>query len=155
MNIFALDSNPERAARMQCDQHVVKMTLESAQLLCAAFPTGDAPYRPTHMNHPCTLWVQAAEGNFLWLVRHGQALGREYSFRYGKQHRSADVIAWCAGNRSRLSFPRIRRTPFALAMPDIFKSEDPVQSYRNFYMKEKAGFARWERGRPAPAWFSR
>ena len=34
MNIFALHESPEVSAEMACDKHVVKMILESAQLLC-------------------------------------------------------------------------------------------------------------------------
>lgn len=36
MNVFYLDRDPEKAASVQCDQHVVKMILESAQLLSTA-----------------------------------------------------------------------------------------------------------------------
>ena len=35
MNIFALAKSPEVSAQMACDKHVVKMILESAQMLCA------------------------------------------------------------------------------------------------------------------------
>ena len=36
MNIFVLDKDPKIAASMQCNKHVVKMILESGQMLCAA-----------------------------------------------------------------------------------------------------------------------
>ena len=36
MNIFFLHRNPKIAARMQCDKHVVKMVLETAQMLSTA-----------------------------------------------------------------------------------------------------------------------
>jgi hypothetical protein len=36
MNIFVLDKSPVIAAQMQCDKHVVKMIVESAQMLCTA-----------------------------------------------------------------------------------------------------------------------
>ena len=36
MNIFVLDENPVIAAKMACDKHIVKMILESAQMLCTA-----------------------------------------------------------------------------------------------------------------------
>ena len=36
MNIFYLDSSPVLAAQMQCDKHVVKMVLESTQMLTTA-----------------------------------------------------------------------------------------------------------------------
>ena len=36
MNIFYVSESPSIAAEMLCDKHVVKMTLETAQLLCTA-----------------------------------------------------------------------------------------------------------------------
>ena len=36
MNIFFLDEDPKYAAQMQCDKHVVKMVLETAQMLSTA-----------------------------------------------------------------------------------------------------------------------
>ena len=36
MNIFYLDRDPKIAAQLACDKHVVKMILESAQMLCTA-----------------------------------------------------------------------------------------------------------------------
>ena len=36
MNIFVLDTNPVIAAQQQCDKHVVKMIVESAQMLSTA-----------------------------------------------------------------------------------------------------------------------
>ena len=36
MNIFYVDRDPVKAAQMMCDKHIVKMILESAQMLCTA-----------------------------------------------------------------------------------------------------------------------
>lgn len=36
MNIFVLDTNPQKAAEYHCNKHICKMLLESAQMLCAA-----------------------------------------------------------------------------------------------------------------------
>lgn len=41
MNIFVLSEGPVEAARMQCDKHVVKMIVETAQMLCTV---GHGPY---------------------------------------------------------------------------------------------------------------
>ena len=50
MNIFVLHKNPIEAAKMACDKHVVKMILETAQMLCTvAHAHGfEAQYRATH-----------------------------------------------------------------------------------------------------------
>ena len=50
MNIFFLDWDTEKCAKYHCDKHVVKMILETAQLLCGApHVTHQAPtkYRPS------------------------------------------------------------------------------------------------------------
>ena len=138
---------------MQCDQHVVKMPLESAQLLCTAFEDGTAPYRWTHYRHPCGIWTRASRGNFLWLIVHALALADEYHFRYGKEHRSREVVVWCEAHIDAVNFSTEELTPFAIAMPEHYKCADAVASYRNFYVQEKSRFARWARGRAIPDWY--
>jgi len=76
VNIFALDWDPFLAAQFQCDKHVVKMVLESAQILCSAFP--DAPYKRTHPRHPCVRWALSTRSNYDWLVKHAYGLSDEY-----------------------------------------------------------------------------
>lgn len=147
MNIFILSENPVEAARMQCDQHVVKMTLETAQMLCTAFPEASAPYKRTHYNHPCSVWIRESEANFVWLCDHGDALAEEYTYRYDKEHKSASVIRWCRVHMAEVSFPKSALTPFAVAMDDSFKRNTVVESYRSFYLNSK--------NRKAPQWFSR
>lgn len=62
MNIFYLDENPNLCAQYHCDRHVIKMILESAQLLCTALNVVAGqqvtPYKSTHVNHPCSIWVR-------------------------------------------------------------------------------------------------
>ena len=60
MNIFYLHRDPVKAARIQYNKHVVKMILESAQMLCTAhhhyaelnYPMVEVPYKKAHYNHP-------------------------------------------------------------------------------------------------------
>ena len=117
MNIFVLDENPVIAAQSAIDKHIIKMPLESAQLLCSVFEPGAAPYKRTHFNHPCAIWARQSGENFDWLVEHGLALSDEYTRRYTKTHGSRKVIEWAAKNKSRLVFTETSMTPFALAMP--------------------------------------
>lgn len=146
MNIFVLSLDPAEAARMQCDKHVVKMIVETAQILCTA---GRGVYRPTHANHPCTVWAGQSADNFKWLIRHGLALCEEYTFRYGKRHKTQDVLALV---EPPASFPVVGLTPFAQAMPEELRSNDVVASYRAYY-HTKASFARWTRRDP-PEWWN-
>tara|TARA_R100000697_G_scaffold69141_1_gene81562 strand:+ start:61 stop:522 length:462 start_codon:yes stop_codon:yes gene_type:complete len=152
MNIFVLDSNPVTAAIQQLDKHVVKMPLESAQMLCSALiahGVEDTPYRKAHPKHPCTLWAAQTRTNFLWLVKHGISLSEEYTRRYGKRHKSQDVIEWCATQAD--AIPAGELTTFAQAMPEQYKNPDAVTAYRQYYMGEKRNIATWKQNRPA--WF--
>ncbi len=154
MNIFVLDTDPVRAAEYLCDKHVVKMALETAQLLCTALASygGDVPYKPTHRNHPCTLWASTSRANFDWLAAHGDAICREYARRYeGREHKSRAVIV-----RAREQFARLPSgslTAFAQAMPDEYRRADPVAAYRAYYSGAKARFATWRAPAAAPDWW--
>ena len=90
MNIFYLDKCPDKAARLQYNKHVVKMILESAQMLCAAHHVLgsklDIPYKQAHLNHPSTVWTRQSRSTYMWLYNHMMALGDEYTKRYGKTH---------------------------------------------------------------------
>ena len=156
MNIFVVNNDPWLAAEDLCDQHVVKMTLETAQMLSTACWTNDvpAPYKKTHYNHPCNVWVRASRDNYVWLIEHGLALSVQYRVRYGKIHKSEAVIKQLAGSTIMSILPNIGLTKFALAMPDQYKTDDPVQSYRKFYVSDKAKFATWNFCDP-PSWWPR
>ena len=159
MNIFILDDDPVKAAQLQCDKHVVKMILESAQMLCSVQPEGTAPYKRSFYNHPCTKWARASTENYDWLVEHAYALCEEYSRRYvhksgkPKVHKSKAVIEWCDKNRSDLELPIGMLTEHPMCMPDYCKMESVVESYRKYYINEKAKFAKWKDGN-IPSWYS-
>lgn len=153
MNIFILDNNIERCAQYHCDKHVGKMILENVQILCTALNKQGVttPYKSTHINHPCTLWAGQSYDNFEWLSHLAVALNSEYCWRYEKtkDHASIKVLKAIAPQR----FERHGLTPFAQAMPDQYKKpNDAVAAYRQFYCKDKSGFAHWTR-RETPGWF--
>ena len=152
MNIFVVDEDPEIAARQLCDKHVVKMILETAQMLCtvAASQGHDTPYRATHAKHPCTLWAAKSADNWSWLLQHGLAMCSEYSRRYGRTHKSEQVIMWCA--RLMMTFPESNLTPFAQAMPHKYRNECAVTAYRAYYHGEKASIATWKS--EVPQWWT-
>ena len=144
MNIFAVDKDPKISAQQLCDKHVVKMILESAQMLCSAYPNGDAPYKRAFYNHPCTIWARESQENYEWLLDHAYAMCQEYTRRYGKVHKSIDAIEWCGKNYIKLRLPRKGLTKFAQAMPEQYKNKCSVTAYRSYYNGEKAGFATWK-----------
>lgn len=148
MNIFVLDQNPVKAAVSQCDKHVVKMILETAQMLSTVLSDYgvDLGYKPTHRKHPCTLWTGMSRENFEWLTKHGMALSDEYTSRYGKVHKSQAIIEASKDHIEKI--PSKGLTPFAQAMPEQFKDPCAVKAYRSFYLGEKMSFATWKRNKP-------
>jgi len=149
MNIFFLDYDIKQCAKDHCDKHCVKMILETAQLLCSAHHmtdqvTDQVPYKLAHKNHPCSLWVRESLSNYLYLCELGLELCHEYTLRYGKRHKSQDVIEWCVVNKVNINDKGFTCPP--KAMPDEYKVDDVVQSYRNYYVGEKIKFAKWKSG---------
>lgn len=147
MNIFALDENPGIAARLHFDKHVVKMILETAQLLCTAHhlidpgPQHSNLYKKTHVNHPCSVWVRESSANYDWAYQLFVCLCTEYSLRYGKVH--ASMIRLGAELKSRpVGIPGADlRSEFAQAMPQDIKDLglDSVSAYRMYYKRDKWG----------------
>jgi hypothetical protein len=176
MNIFALSLDPTIAAQWHCDKHVVKMLLESTQLLWTAqhclrdegdpLPA-DAPrtkdgrvgYRQTHKNHPCAIWTRATLGNYQWLCRLAFALAAEYHYRYPQRdgpHACEEHVAWLAANPpAALVAVNEQMTWPALAMPDEYKVKpaNPMACYRAFYVGSKGarGLLVYTR-REVPSW---
>lgn len=159
MNIFVLDEDPATAAALHCDVHVVKMILETTQILCTvrhlagnSVPEG---YKPTHANHPCTKWTRESEDNYLWLWLLLSCLHREYYFRYGKDHESKHLlyplIKYDFGD-----LPAGPRTPFIFCGPESCIRETVTESYRELYRFKSRTMKRpmrWTKS-PAPAWMT-
>ena len=160
MNIFYFYDNPIQSAQAQPDKMLVKMPLETAQMLCTAHRELDGDeyadevglYKKAYLNHPCSIWARATHKNYYWLLKHFLALGNEYTFRYGKTHKSVDrlsrALAQLPGN-----IPLNAMTPVPQAMPDQYKNNDPVKAYRDYCINEKT-YAKWEKGRDKPEWWT-
>ena len=162
MNRFIVDHEPDTIAQALCDQHVVKMPLEEAQMLCTAlwhhrpeYAERRGLYKPVHQKHPCTLWAMETNANyrFAWLLY--DAMLDEYTHRYGKIH-------GCAKHHDSLHegvvyIPQGELTPH----PQCFSGHDdcktdedyPINAYRAFYKRDKVSFARWRKNRDMPEWF--
>jgi hypothetical protein len=153
MNIFILDRNTIKCAESHNNKHVVKMIVEYSQLLCSAHwvSGSEAPYKLSHKNHPCSIWTRTCLENYVYLCDLAHDLAKEYTYRYGKRHKSQDIIEWCMINLPNLP-EKGDITPFALAMPDECKIGDGVESYRNYYITHKRHIAEWKR-RDVPNWY--
>ena len=144
MNIFYLHEAPGGAATYMYDKNVVKMILESAQMLCTAhhhYGNGDnVPYKKAHYNHPSTKWVRENANNYRWLFRHMMHLGEEYTRRYGKEHLSIQKC-WDSLCHVPPDIPEGKFTQPPQCMPDEYKTDNSVDAYWNYYIGEKHSVA--------------
>jgi len=163
MNIFYLDHDPVRAARMMKDSHIDKMIVESAQLLCTAIRVLDGTemrkiskaglnlkywelsdpflesriYKPGHYNHPSAVWVRQSDKNYTWLYNHFKALNEEHKIRFGKpDHYTILLLDEYIKNPPK-NIPNGDLQKPNYAMPEQYQVDDPVQSYRAYYEGEK------------------
>ena len=146
MNIFFLSWIPKICALYHVDKHVVKMILESCQLLCSAHHITEskykAPYKLTHKNHPCSIWTRTSLANYNWLIEMSLELCKEYTYRYGKVHKCQAYIEELKINPPPIE--DIGLTTPKLAMPDIYKDDNPVMAYRQYYFFEKKPLHYWK-----------
>ena len=147
MNIFYLDKCPDKAARLQYNKHVVKMILESAQMLCTAhhcygdkWQRENVPYKQAHLNHPSTVWARQSRSTYMWLYNHMMALGDEYTKRYGKTHLTITKCKdFLATPPKYIQGDEWSQPP--QAMPDEYKHEDSIIAYWQYYINDKAHIA--------------
>lgn len=163
MNRFIIDHHPKAIASSLCDQHIVKMPLEEAQMLSTAVRLSDSEdyaddnglYKTAYQNHPCTIWARECRENFVYATVLLEEMSKEYTFRYGKTHKSSLLI------------PALKRAASFLpikggltAHPQCFSGHDdcktdeawPILAYRAFYKVDKLSFARYNKGREFPYW---
>ena len=176
MNIFILDKDPAISASYHCDKHVVKMIVESLQILGSThwfvngiktkskisesgnkifdiwenFPRKDngliKPYGIGFMNHPCTKWARESIDNWEWLCSLTENLILQYENRYNKKSSASSILKWFMDNK-----PDIERkglTSFYQAVPSEIKSDDAVHTYRLYYAGWKKRFAKWKNREP-------
>ena len=159
MNIFYLDRDPVVAAKMMCDKHVVKMILESAQMLSTTHRVLDGDeiadskglYKMAHKNHPSTIWVRTNSSNYDWLWQHMDAMMKEYTYRYGKHHATERLTHYLWEHPKNITNGDFSDPP--QCMPEECKDEDTVLAYQKYYIEEKSYFAKWK-CRDIPGWFN-
>jgi hypothetical protein len=179
MNLFFLDISPKKAASYHCDKHVVKMILETAQLLYSAHwilnkdtdwvlmaPFGG--YKKTHTGHPLSVWVRSSIVNYLYTCSLGLYLCAEYTDRYNRIHKTQQHLEWLVNNipktpsyTDKIDYKTKRffgkpfvkgMTPIPLCMPEIYFTNCAVESYRKYYIGDKKGFAKWKHNYKPPWW---
>lgn len=158
MNIFFLDQDPVLAAQYHCDKHVCKMIVEYAQLLSTAHHVLDGEackfkdqiYKKTHENHPSAVWAREGLMNYYWLYSLFWNTCSEYEKRYNKVHKTKALL------KNLKFYPRNIVQKLMVdppqCMPDQYQCNDVVQAYRNYYLGDKARFAKWKYTAPPPWW---
>ena len=167
MQLFFLSLCPREAAQMQCDKHVVKMCVETCQIISTVWwkvsrskhdlyrKLGWLVKQWTVPSHPSIRWVEQSHANYKWAMDHWGALLSEYTLRYGKVHAYQSMynnMATMAADPSLCRDEFVPMTKDFQAVPEEFKSDDPVTTYRKVYMEKKASFAVWKHG-PTPQWW--
>ena len=158
MNIFAIESDDHgnidwiKSAQSQDNYRVVKMILESCQILSTVLNEQgvQAPYRSFNPKHPSCLWAAESSANFEALIEHCYALLGEYGRRFNKDHKCAKVLEKIVDLYDPARFAVDDPTPLRVAMPDSFKSDDIVESYRKYYASKPR--MRYPKDR-VPEWF--
>ena len=159
MNIFFLDKTPEKSAEYHCDKHVVKMILETAQMLSTAINKyamgidSSRLYKNAHPKHPSTIWMGSTRDNFMWGLKLGQELSKEYTKRYGKKHKSSNIIDNIIQSKYYEVIPTGELTTPPQCRPDEFKHDDYVIAYRNYYKGAKRYFAKQDKLNNTPDWW--
>ncbi|MCW8965099.1 MAG: pyrimidine dimer DNA glycosylase/endonuclease V [Candidatus Pacearchaeota archaeon] len=145
MNIFYLSSNLNKCVEYHCDKHLVKQILETAQLLSTAHHILESRfakkvYKPTHINHPCSVWVRSSSDNYEWTYKFFCKLCEEYIFRYDRVHACEKLKKFLKNNPCKRG--KITKRP--QCMPEEYKDKNIVKAYRNYYLGEKMEFAAWK-----------
>jgi hypothetical protein len=158
MNIFFLHLDQGECAKLYVNSHVVKMILETCQLLCSAhhvFPKNDykPPYKLTHKNHPSAIWTRESLANYKWLSSLLEALCKEYTYRYEKIHKCQSYLEELMNNLP--DIPDKGFTPPRQAMPDQYKTEikgnleedinNVIESYKQYIFFEKFHIFQWKK----------
>ena len=166
-----------QAAEWMVDKHVVKMILESAQLLSTAHRVLDGEkyigkvngrkhtswilpdardgviYQAFSLHHPSAIWCRTSIQNYDWLVDHFFALMREYTYRYEKTHKCYGELSYMLQSPPN-NLKNWDWTPMPSCMAEEYIiSDDPLTNYRNYYRIGKAGMHKWKKRQP-PEWIT-
>lgn len=179
MNIFYFDNDPECCAMQYIDKHVIKMILESAQILSTVYrlkrgqettilqngrrvkkfiiddiTLNSQLYQATHIHHPAVQWTLFSYQNFIFLKQLMIAINNEYQWRYNHTtpHKSMFILDYIQ-NLSLKDFEQDQMTtPISCMDQQYIISDSPIINYRNYYIHAKSQFATWKK-RESPHWF--
>lgn len=161
MNRFLIDHHPDTIAKALCDQHIVKMPLEEAQMLCTSlwhhapeYAEERGLYKPVHRKHPCTLWAMETKANYSFAFELYTSMLNEYTHRYGKIHGAGKHRDALKEGIQFIPDGSLTTHPQCFSGHDDLRTEEkwPIMAYRSFYIVDKMHFARYTKGREMPEW---
>lgn len=165
MNVFVCDYDPIVAAKSLADKHVVKMVVETTQLLSTACHlqniSFEGQYKATHKHHPCLIALLEQPAFLQWTIAHGVALCHEYTERYQREHKSEQIMAYAAKHlQTDHCIVMSDFDTFPRAVFDEFKTLPVVDAYRAHLRKKynvlwKPGNARWKFPSVNPLWLEK
>ena len=148
MNIFVSSFNAKESAQALDDKRLIKMILETAQILSTNITLAglrEGPYRITHKNHPSTVWARTSHDNYLWLCGHFVHLCNEYTSRFYKIHKCEQYMDLFYNCSTDLAYPQEGPTTFPNCT--VFKEiKETTKAYR-LYLNHK-----WKNDKRPPKW---
>ncbi len=158
MNIFVVDRDPWVSGEVLPDKLIVKMPLETAQMLSVALHYhgyhGSDIYKGGYKHHPCSKWAYANRANYLWLCEHGLSLSSEYTTRYGKIHKSQYIIERAIDLQEYI--PHGYPTPFVQAMDEKYTHyTDTTIAYKRWVKSKSYFVGGYRKGRDFTSFFDR
>ncbi|UCM93089.1 pyrimidine dimer DNA glycosylase/endonuclease V [Candidatus Tisiphia endosymbiont of Melanophora roralis] len=159
MNIFITNICPILSAQALDNKRVLKMIVESAQLLSTAIFCNSQIvypdiYKPTHLKHPCTIWASSNRNNWFWLSEHLIALCHEYTHRYHKKHKTQQLISNLLKYSSHLIDDN-NMTPFVNCTKSDYLQIDFSNHSNTFKAYQQYLTVKWNNDIIKPKWTNR
>ncbi len=175
MNCMRTNAIPSMCARDHDDVLNNKMATEYTQCLVQALLNGGAdptkmpltrkgtPHKGSYPHHPIVRWVGESIHNFRWMFDLAWACNLQFEMRRGKEHFTkgqldhilhtfvwSEYIPDVEATPQPRCFNQSKGENLDLLDEDKYTTEE---AYRIFMKRDKARFARWECGIPAPDWW--
>lgn len=121
----------------------------------------DQLMKASHINHPSGIWLREDEQHYRWLFLMWAELLDEYTHRYGKIHACARLLHVLSSPPKNIKYGGGFFAPTPAMPPEVKilsanpiagRKYDVLKSYHNYYIQNKAHFAKWTK-REIPMWF--
>jgi hypothetical protein len=159
MQLYVLDYNPQKAVEYLADCHVIKMCLETAQILSYVRFNNGMEYieglpKPYNPKHPVIKAINSPE-KINWLLDYNKAIHQEYIYRFNKEHAYHKIVDIYEGLRNSCGYS-LEHLDFARDFKDFSTpKKDLVESFKDYYRFKKSIIKRWKYSkRIEPDWMA-